>query len=153
LAATIAASLQDRWQKLGRPFPQRLLKTADNLARQLGPKAANRLINYDLHDTNILAGSREPWLAVDPKPIIGDPEYGIAQLLWRRLDDIIAAGGLDYHFDLLVETAELDPQLAYGWTLVRCVDYWLWGLNIGLTEDPPKCEFISNWLSESRLPI
>jgi len=29
---------------------------------------------------------------------------------------------------------------------VRCVDYWLWGLSVGLTEDPVRCQRIINWL-------
>jgi streptomycin 6-kinase len=150
MAAEIAASLHERWVRQARPFSQYLLETACDLATQLGPTARNLLVNYDIHYADVLAGSREPWLAVDPKPIIGDPEYGIAQLLWRRLEDIVAGGGLDYHFGLLVETAELDPKLAYGSTLIRCVDYWLWGLNIGLTEDPIRCKIITNWLLEAQ---
>lgn len=44
------------------------------------------------------------------------------------------------------EAAELDPALARSWTLVRCVDYWLWGLSVGLTNDPACCDTIINWL-------
>ncbi len=152
MTANIGQCLEERWLEQSRPFSHHLLETAQNLTSQLGPSARNLLINYDIHYTDVLAGEREPWLAVDPKPIIGDPEYGAAQLLWRRLEDILADGGLDYHFDLLVETAELDPERAQGWTFLRCIDYWLWGLNIGLTEDPPRCEFIANWLLNTSFP-
>ena len=31
------------------------------------------------------------------------------------------------------------PTSAAGWTVVRAVDYWLWGLEHGLTEDPVRC--------------
>jgi len=31
---------------------------------------------------------------------------------------------------------------------VRCVDYWLWGLGVGLTEDPAACDLIVGWLLE-----
>jgi streptomycin 6-kinase len=104
------------------------------------------MVNYDIHYLDILASEREPWLVVDPKIVLGDPEYGLAQLLFTRLEDIQANGGLAHHFHLLVEAAELDDKLARAWTLVRCVDYWLWGLGIGLTEDPVRCEVIVDWL-------
>lgn len=145
-AAEIAQSLQSRWERQGRPFSQRILDRTHDLALQLGPATGKLLVNYDIHYDNVLAGTREPWLVVDPKPIIGDLEYGIAQILWNRLEDILAANGLDYAFDLLVETAELDHHLARRWTLVRCVDYWLWALSAGLTIDPLRCTYVVNWL-------
>jgi streptomycin 6-kinase len=104
------------------------------------------MVNYDIHYADVLAGTREPWLVVDPKVVIGDPEFGVAQLLWRRLEDIQDEGGLDHHFRILTEAAELDPALTRAWTLVRCVDYWLWGVSAGLTYDPARCEVIVNWL-------
>lgn len=142
----IVKNMQTRWREQDRPFPKHTLDRAVDLAGQLGPQANNLLVNYDIHYENVLAGTREPWLAVDPKTVIGDPEFGIAQLLWNRLEDIVASGGLDYHFDLLVDTAELNPQLARAWTFVRCVDYWLWALGVGYTIDPPRCEYVVNWL-------
>jgi hypothetical protein len=66
--------------------------------------------------------------------------------VWRRLEDIEARGGLDRQFGALTEAAELDPALARAWTLVRCVDYWLWGVSVGLTHDPARCERIIDWL-------
>jgi streptomycin 6-kinase len=98
----------------------------------------------------VLAGRREPWLVVDPKVVAGDVEFGVAQLLWRRLEDIEARGGLDRHFRILAEAAELDPDLARAWTVVRCVDYWLWGISVGLTDDPARCGIITDWLSGRR---
>jgi streptomycin 6-kinase len=147
VAADLAQTLPERWQRVGRPLPRRLLDQACDLARQLGPAAGELLVNYDLHYDDVLAGTHEPWLAVDPKVVMGDPEYGIAQLLWCRLEEIEDQGGLDVHFHLLAEAAGLEPELARAWTLVRCVDYWLWGLSVGLTEDPARCEVITRWLS------
>jgi streptomycin 6-kinase len=128
-------------------MPRHLLDQACDLAAQLGRSTERLLVNYDLHYADVLASEREPWLAVDPKVVVGDPEFGVAQLLWRRLEDIEAQGGLERHFRLLTEAAALDHQRARAWTLVRCVDYWLWGLSVGLTEDPARCEIIVNWLA------
>lgn len=35
----------------------------------------------DLHAGNVLAGRREPWAVIDPKPYIGDPAYDVIQHL------------------------------------------------------------------------
>ena len=31
--------------------------------------------------------------------------------------------------------------------MVRLVDYWLWALGIGLTEDPRRCATLIEWLN------
>jgi streptomycin 6-kinase len=139
-------SAEARWERFGRPFARQLLEQTTAFAGANGPHSANLLVNHDLHYANVLAGAREPWLVIDPKIIAGDPEYGIAQMLWRRSDEIDAHGGLDRQFAAIVEAAELDEELARRWTLVRTVDYWLWGLSVGLTEDPARCKVIVDWL-------
>lgn len=124
-----------------------MIVVPDALALQRSTASQSKfLVNYDLHYADVLASTREPWLAVDPKVVAGDPEFGIAQLLWTRLEDIEANGGLGRLFPVLTDAAELDPGLARSWTLVRCVDYWLWGLSIGLTYDPARCGRIVDWL-------
>jgi streptomycin 6-kinase len=35
----------------------------------------------DLHAGNVLRARREPWLAIDPKPFVGDPAYDATQHL------------------------------------------------------------------------
>ena len=39
------------------------------------------------------------------------------------------------------------PELARGWTLLRAVDYQLWVLRLGLTEDPARYATVIDWLS------
>ena len=112
----------------------------------LATSTENLLVNYDLHYADVLKGKREAWLAVDPKVVVGDLEFGIAQLLWSRLEDIEALGGLNRHFNMLIEAINADPIRARSWTLVRCMDYWLWAVSVGLTHDPARCEAIVNWL-------
>src|SRR5262249_55469311 len=47
------------------------------------PSGADRtaLLCTDLHAGNVLEASREPWLAIDPKPYVGDPTYDPLQHL------------------------------------------------------------------------
>jgi streptomycin 6-kinase len=119
------------------------------VATALAPRAGRLLANRDMHYQNVLAAEREPWLVIDPKVMRGDAEFGLAPLLWRRLEEAGGPAGLRRRFDALVDEAGLDAELARGWTLLRCVDYQLWGVNLGLTEDPALCATVIDWLSLS----
>jgi len=146
-ALDLAAELPGRWEAAGRPFPERRLDAAAEVAAALAPRAGGLLANRDMHYQNVLAGEREPWLVIDPKVVRGDAEFGLAPLLWRRLEEAGGPAGLRRRFDALVTEAELDAELARGWTLLRAVDYQLWGLHLGLTEDPARCATVIDWLS------
>jgi len=43
------------------------------------------LLATDLHAGNVLRSRREPWLAIDPKPFVGDPAYDATQHLMNCL--------------------------------------------------------------------
>lgn len=68
---TLAAKMPARWMALGRPFPEAPLRRAVETGRRLGPQSASMLVHWDLHHGNILAGRREPWLAIDPVIVAG----------------------------------------------------------------------------------
>ncbi len=139
--------MPQRWAKYGQALPRQVLDHTCELTAQLADSTGTLLVNYDLHYLDTLASEREPWLVVDPKVVVGKPEFGVAQLFWCRLEDIEAQGGFETHFRTLVEAAELGDELTRLWTYVRCVDYWLWGLSVGLTCDPARCERIVRYLS------
>lgn len=72
------------------------------------------MLHQDLHGENVIAASREPWLAIDPKPLVGERAFGIAPIVrsWElgHARDL-ALGRLDR----LVEVLDLDAQRAAGW--------------------------------------
>jgi streptomycin 6-kinase len=142
VADDIGASLPVRQERLGRPVPQGWLARAGGLAHELGASAGDRLVHADLHYGNVLAGHREPWLAIDPKPVAGDPEHAVPELLWTRVDELEDAEAIRRLLTVLADSGELEVEKARGWAIVRCVDYWLWGLENGLTEDPKRCRRI-----------
>jgi streptomycin 6-kinase len=151
-ALDLAAELPGLWRATGRPFPERHLDEAVEVATALAPRAGGLLANRDMHYWNVLAGEREPWLVIDPKVMRGDAEFGLAPLLWRRLGEAGGPAGLRRRFDALVDEAGLDAELARGWTLLRAVDYQLWGLSLGLTEDAALCATVLGWLSLTGRP-
>lgn len=149
--ARIAESLPGRWRKLGRPFSRCQLERAVDLARGLPRTTANGplMVNYDLWDGNILAGQRQPWLAIDPMAVSGVLEFGIGQLLWRRVDEMAGRPDLDHFIGIVTDEAGLDAELTRLWSIVRVIDYWLWGLSMGLTEDPRRCARLLDWLGDA----
>jgi streptomycin 6-kinase len=148
IAQELAAELISRWEQVGRPMPRRMVERACRLAADLARTTAAHLVNNDLHYTDVLRGTREPWLAVDPMVVNGNLEFSIPQLLWWRLEDIEAQGGVGRHLHAIVETASLDAAVAQAWVYTRCIDYWLWGLAHGLTIDPARCERIVTILGD-----
>src|ERR1700730_18084790 len=58
------------------PFPTALVEEAEALFADLSSSAPELvLLHGDLHHDNILAAEREPWLAIDPKGVVGEPAY------------------------------------------------------------------------------
>jgi streptomycin 6-kinase len=89
------------------------------LLREL-PRTADRavLLCTDLHAENILAAEREPWLAIDPKPFLGDPAYDVIQHM-LNCDERLAAdpAGLATR---LAELLGLDRGRVRLWLFARC---------------------------------
>jgi streptomycin 6-kinase len=122
-----------RWQRwlerLPRhaPVPRRLVEQSLVIASALATddRTDGVLVHGDLHYENVLAGDREPWLAIDPKPLSGDPHFEPAPMLWNRWDEVVASGdvrdAVRRRFHTLVDTAGLDERRARDWAVLRVV--------------------------------
>jgi streptomycin 6-kinase len=51
-------------------------------------------VSGGLHSGQVLRGSREPWLTVDPLLLRGDIEYELARVLWTRIDEMADSAGI-----------------------------------------------------------
>jgi streptomycin 6-kinase len=139
IASGRAAELERDWERLGRPFDVAWLREADQIGGRLATTENDLAVNGDFHADQVLRGVREPWLVVDPVLYRGDIELDLARILWSSIDAMNTDDELLDHFATLVATAELDRDRARDWVVFRTIDYWLWGLAAGLTEDPPRC--------------
>ncbi|MBA3717304.1 MAG: aminoglycoside phosphotransferase [Actinobacteria bacterium] len=100
----------------GRPFERRLLDAAVDVFRSVD-RTAGFLVNQDLHGGNILRAEREPWLVIDPKPLVGEPELDGVGLLRNANDPcrwINALAELGYDRDRLRGWG-FAHALAWGW--------------------------------------
>lgn len=139
-------ALRSRWEEQGRPFPDRLIEHTLELCGHAGERGPPRIVNQDLHYDNVLEGTREPWLVIDPKALAGPVEFGVAPLLWNRFEELQSRAGLERRLGIIAEAAGLDSEQARRWTIVRVVDNWLWALSEGFTEDPARCSVLIDWL-------
>jgi streptomycin 6-kinase len=85
------------------------------------PRTADRtvVLYTDLHPENVLAARREPWLAIDPNPYVGDPTYDALQHMLNHPDRLATdpAGFLRRMAELL----DLDPSRLRDWLFARSV--------------------------------
>ncbi|MFC0628936.1 aminoglycoside phosphotransferase family protein [Kribbella deserti] len=116
------------------PADRELVRTCAAAVTELLDEPGDRLLHWDLHYGNVLAGEREPWLAIDPEPLAGDPGFD----LWPALDsnwEVVAAGDVRRtvlrRFDRLTEALGLDRERAVGWTLGRILQNALWDIEDG----------------------
>ncbi|MEQ7006730.1 aminoglycoside phosphotransferase family protein [Actinopolymorpha sp. B17G11] len=69
-------------------------------------------------------------MAIDPKPLAGDPGFEPLPALHNRWDDVVATADVPRavrrRLDLMTDTLGLDRQGAIGWTLGRVLQNVLW---------------------------
>jgi streptomycin 6-kinase len=152
VAARWVDELPQSWTNLDGPCDRRLLEAAVEVCRALGPEAHESLVHIDLHQANILAGTREPWLAIDPQAMLADPTYCLVPFLRNRWKAVAEAANphkaLMRRFDILTDTAGLDRERAAAWTLARSVEDLLWAAHNGDNDgvSVPVATAIATWM-------
>jgi streptomycin 6-kinase len=84
------------------------------------PASASRpvVLATDLHNYNVLAAQREPWLAIDPKPHVGDPAYDALQHMINSERVVANPAGL---VQRMAELLGLDAERLRLWLFARSV--------------------------------
>jgi streptomycin 6-kinase len=87
------------------------------LAELCESASTEALLATDLHAGNVLRARREPWLAIEPRPFIGDPAYDATQhLINDKARLSVDPFGTIRRFS---EAAELDAERVRLWTFAR----------------------------------
>ncbi len=126
------------------PLPTALVVMAETLFDELlGSMAEPVLLHGDLHHQNILAAERSPWLALDPKGLIGEPAYEVGALLRNSMPQPFSAPRskrvLARRVDRLAEELGFERARLVGWGVAQAVlsawwcieDHghgWEWGI-------------------------
>jgi streptomycin 6-kinase len=115
-----AEQIPRRYEQGGRPFERRLLDFAVDVFDSVDADASH-LVNQDLHGGNVLSAQREPWLVIDPKPLVGERELdGVGLLRNAALSGQPLARVLD-----LLATLGLDRERLRGWGVAHALA-WGW---------------------------
>ena len=97
-----------------------LARAGLDILRTLPASATSQvLLCTDLHAENVLSAEREPWLVIDPKPLLGDPAFDVVQHMLNCEDRLHADPvGLVARMAGLLD---LDPHRVRLWLFARCV--------------------------------
>jgi streptomycin 6-kinase len=102
---------------------------AELLEALLSETRPHVLLHGDYHHWNILAAAREPWLVIDPKPMVGDPVYDSAQFLGNRYG---TRGPDEFEGELarFAEAAAFDEVHVLRWCFARETENAMWYLSV-----------------------
>ncbi|WP_327671145.1 MULTISPECIES: aminoglycoside phosphotransferase family protein [unclassified Streptomyces] len=127
IAARMLADAPDALRRVADPGERALLADCAAAVREVADEPGDRLLHWDLHFDNVLAAEREPWLAIDPKPLAGDPGFD----LWPALNNRYEPQETMWRFDAMSGVLGLDRGRARAWTLGRVLQNALWDIEDG----------------------
>jgi len=112
-------------------------------------------LHWDLHFGNVLHAEREPWLAIDPEPLVGDAGFDLWPALdsgWSRDPGTVDAGRIvRRRFDILTEMLHLDRARAARWTTARLLQNALWDIEDGEPAIAPAATVLDDALRSAGL--
>ena len=141
-ADILAGTITELHARRTRPFPQSLTPLDRRFASLFARAAGHPLLSLsasvaapllaaqrdvlplhgDLHHDNVLDGGPRGWLAIDPKGLIGERTYDVANLLrnpWPHGELVHDAGRMDRLAKLYAARLNLDPHRVLAWALAH----------------------------------
>ncbi|WNZ10565.1 aminoglycoside phosphotransferase family protein [Streptomyces sp. 11x1] len=118
------------------PTDRRLIADCAAALREVMAEPGDRLLHWDLHFDNVLGADRSPWLAIDPKPLSGDPGFD----LWPALNNRFDPSDVHWRFDAMTEVLNLNRERARSWTLARLLQNAIWEIEENRSLDPEDLE-------------
>lgn len=115
------------WERAGRPFDRRFVDAALDAIEVLLPDAQRNavLLHQDLHPGNVLRAQRQPWLAIDPKPLVGERAFSAVPLV-RSFELGNERRDVERRLARVSEELDLDRERVRLWSLAQIV---AWGMD------------------------
>ena len=118
--------LRDQFDGGTGPMPAQLVERAERIYAELQADLAEpMLLHGDLHHWNILSAKRAPWLALDPKGVLGETAYEVGALLrnpWPDMDGVtVLLRRLPRRLDIFEEMLGFDRQRMLAWSMYQAV--------------------------------
>lgn len=125
--------LRDRFAGSTEPLPKSLVNRAEEIYMELlGSNDPQLLLHGDLHHDNVISATREPWLAVDPKGIIGPKERETAPMLVNPKGFILKHTNpkalLRRRITILSDVLGLEKDKIIAWGFAQTVLSVIWTL-------------------------
>ena len=109
--------------------PRRLLAEATAAIHELTSDSMPAcLVNRDAHLGNVLAARREPWLLIDPKPLVGDPAFDAGYLVDWLIGDDPSRAHAQRIAGTVAAALDVTRDRVRAWALVRAIDNYLWSI-------------------------
>ncbi len=149
----IATLLQRLWRPVTEPHPFRTLESwaqalvnyqgsdipkthvdkAKGLLQELLPTNTPVLLHGDLHHDNILSATREPYLAIDPKGIVGNKVYDVTPALFNpdaptlgKHPELVSI--LERRISIFSEMLEIERKEIAAWAFVQDILGTIWSI-------------------------
>lgn len=130
-------------------IPNNLLEKAINLKNSLLSTMTTEVVLHgDLHHDNILK-DKDTWIVIDPKGIVGDPEFEIAAFDFISSDEMKRENKVKELFEqrvsLIAEKSKLSAERIEGWVFVRLILSAVWHVEDG--GDPTRSILLAEKLA------
>ncbi|MEU8546942.1 aminoglycoside phosphotransferase family protein [Streptomyces roseoverticillatus] len=124
LAGALREQSEEPWAADARSVVDDALELRDALTAD--SDEAPSLLHGDYEQGKVLAGDRAPWLAVGPRPLVGERAYDLAWLALDRVDTLMASPGAAAiarrRVAKLADALDVDSNRLRGWALFRAAE-------------------------------
>jgi streptomycin 6-kinase len=121
-----------------RQLPRALVEEARRVFAELCARQRGvRLLHGDLQHYNVLFDRRRGWVAIDPKGVLGEPEYEIGAAL-RNPDEpelFAVRATVERRVRRYADALGMDPQRILAWSFANAVLSAVWGIEDGFAVD------------------
>ena len=126
----------DRYAQSGdRGIPSGMVADARDVFVDLAASQRGiRLLHGDLQHTNVLYDEERGWMAIDPKGVVGEPEYELGAMLRNPADRpglFTDQATIARRVDRLTSELRLDRQRIVGWGFAQAVLSAIWDFEDG----------------------
>ena len=125
-----AGLVRERMDRHRPAFDPGLVALGASLLETLPAGGRTVLLHGDFNPGNVLSAARAPFLAIDPKPMVGDAAYDPSQLISQ-----LAATSLQAHFGYFAGLVDVPADRMLAWGVARSVEGALWEVSEGRVAD------------------
>ncbi|HEY3411472.1 MAG TPA: aminoglycoside phosphotransferase family protein [Armatimonadota bacterium] len=127
--ATGFAKLRERYDGGTGPLPLDFVEQAERDFAELIAAEPAVLLHGDLHHGNVLSAGRSPWIAIDPKGLVGQRGYDAGNFLRSYVETLAnPARALKRRMDILSDELGMERETLRRWAIAQAVLSAWWSI-------------------------